>query len=594
MKLGNVCSVLSAIFLVVVSCADLGNSVASRNSLSEKTNPAQSAVKPEPLATGNHSPTELAEVEQAVKKETPSPAPVSLPSANPANAPESKTPEQAENKNQNKSKSEQNFGSGELQDQEALDQALELFTQSKVFWEKGDIDNALKCLDDAYSFILDVNGDPDVARQKDDLRLMISKRILEMSATRHVVTPGTHSEIPMILNEDVQREIRSFQTVERNFFIRAYQRSAAFRPQIVKFLKEAGLPVELSWLPLVESGFNVTALSRARALGLWQFIPSTGYKYTLQRDKWIDERMDVDKSTNAAIAYLKELHDIFGDWLTCLAGYNCGEGRVIRVISKQHINYLDHFWDLYRQLPTETARYVPRFLATLHIVKNPAKYGFDLQPLPETLPLPHETVKTNKCMRIQDIATALSISKDALCMMNSELRFQMTPDRDYNFKVPLGSATVLSSQIDKIPEWESPKPPPREFSRRGTHRVKKGESLASIARRYRVSIGDLIDYNNMEGKRIKVGQRLKIPGKVSSATGKKVKVSSAAADPNAGSEIVRYKVKSGDTLAGIARKFNATVAQIKNSNGLKGNKLAVGKVLKIPQHAVAKADTEKR
>ncbi len=251
-----------------------------------------------------------------------------------------------------------------------------------MFWEKGDIDNALKCLDDAYSFILDVNGDPDVARQKDDLRLMISKRILEMSATRHVVTPGTHSEIPMILNEDVQKEIRSFQTVERNFFIRAYQRSAAFRPQIVKFLKEAGLPVELSWLPLVESGFNVTALSRARALGLWQFIPSTGYKYTLQRDKWIDERMDVDKSTQAAIAYLKELHDIFGDWLTCLAAYNCGEGRLLRVISKQRINYLDHFWDLYRQLPTETARYVPRFLATLHIVKNPAKYGFDLQPLP--------------------------------------------------------------------------------------------------------------------------------------------------------------------------------------------------------------------
>ncbi len=135
---------------------------------------------------------------------------------------------------------------------------------------------------------------------------------------------------------------------------------------------------------------------------------------------------------------------------------------------------------------------------------------------PETLPLPYETVKTNKCMRIQDIATALSISRDALCMMNSELRFQMTPDSDYNFKVPLGSAVVLSSQMDKIPEWEPPKPPPREFSRRGTHRVKRGESLTSIARRYRVSSQDLIAYNNMEGKRIRVGQRLKIPGKVSS------------------------------------------------------------------------------
>ncbi len=483
-----------------------------------------------------------------------------------------------------------NIDSAVSQDQESLDQALELFTQSKVFWEKGDIDNALKCLDDSYSFILDVNGDPDVSRQKDDLRLMISKRILEICATRHVVTAGKNSEIPMILNEDVQKEIRSFQTVERNFFIRSYQRSAAYRPTIIKYLKEAGLPQELSWLPLVESGFSATALSRARALGLWQFIPSTGYKYTLQRDRWVDERMDLDKSTKAAIAYLKELHGIFGDWLTCLAAYNCGEGRVLRVISKQHINYLDHFWDLYRQLPNETARYVPRFLATLHIIKDPAKYGMDLQALPESQPLACEIVKTSKCMRVQDIADAINISRDSLASLNSELRFQMTPDRDYDFKVPAGGAKLLTAEMDKIPQWEPPKPPTREYSRRGIHRVRKGESLTSIARKYKVSANDIIAYNNLKTK-IKVGQRIKIPGKAvaSSDYAKKKK---GKKGKGAGSGI--YRVQSGDTLASIARSHGTTVSQLKKMNKLKGNSVNTDKMLKVPVKKTAEKQSDSK
>jgi len=473
------------------------------------------------------------------------------------------------------------------QDQESLDQALELFTQSKVFWVKGDIDNALKCLDDAYSFILDVNGDPDVSRQKDDLRLMISKRIMEICATRHVVTAGKNSEIPMILNEDVQKEIRSFQTVERNFFIRSYQRSAAYRPTILKYLKEAGLPQELSWLPLVESGFSITALSRARALGLWQFIPSTGYKYTLERDRWVDERMDLDKSTKAAIAYLKELHGIFGDWLTCLAAYNCGEGRVLRVISKQHINYLDHFWDLYRQLPNETARYVPRFLATLHIIKDPAKYGMDLQALPETKPVACEIVKTTKCMRIQDIAEAINVSRDSLTALNSELRFQMTPDREYDFKVPAGGSQLLTAQLDKIPQWEPPKAPPREYSRRGVHRVKRGESLNSIARKYKVSANDIIAYNNLNSK-IKVGQRLKIPGKASAS-------SDYSSKKNRGKKAKRntgnYRVQSGDTLVSIAKSHDTTVAELKKMNRIKGNSVNKDAVIKVPKKKAAEKET---
>ncbi len=234
-----------------------------------------------------------------------------------------------------------------------------------------------------------------IVRQKDDLRLMIARKILEIYTGRRTATIGKASEIPLIMNADVEKEIRSFQTIERNFFERSYERAGYYLPLMKQQLRQAGLPEELAWLPLVESGFQVHALSKARALGPWQFIPSTGYKYGLNRDLFIDERMSVEKSTQAAIAYLTDLHGLFGDWLTALAAYNCGEGRVLKVISRQQINYLDHFWDLYSQLPNETARYVPRFLATLHIVKNPKKFGMNL-PEPYAKPIAYETVKTQQ------------------------------------------------------------------------------------------------------------------------------------------------------------------------------------------------------
>jgi membrane-bound lytic murein transglycosylase D len=218
--------------------------------------------------------------------------------------------------------------------QTVLDDALELCQVSQEFWQKGELENAVDALDQAYALILgvDATDQPKLIQQKEDLRFMISKRILEIYASRNIVVNGNHDAIPLVMNNHVQAEIKRF-TIgsERKFFKQAYQRSGRYRPQIVAALREAGLPEELSWLPLIESGFKVNALSRSRALGLWQFIPSTGYKFGLKRDKFIDERMDPVKSTTAAIGYLKELHGIFGDWSTVLAAYNCGEGRVLRV-----------------------------------------------------------------------------------------------------------------------------------------------------------------------------------------------------------------------------------------------------------------------
>jgi len=474
-----------------------------------------------------------------------------------------------------------------LEQQELLEQALDLLNQSQRFWHRGDIDNSLRCLDEAYGLILEVNGDPETARQKDDLRLIISKRIIEISTSKHTAVKGKTSEIPLILNEDVEREIRSFQTVERGFFLRSYQRSGLVRETILKHLKEAGLPKELSWLPLVESGFQLNALSRARALGLWQFIPSTGYKFALQRDRWVDERLDVEKSTKAAIAYLKELHGLFGDWLTALAAYNCGEGRVLRVISKQHVNYLDHFWDLYRQLPNETARYVPRFLATLHIIRDPKKYGMDLGEIEK--PLPYETIRTGKCMRLQDIATHLSISKEALCMLNSELKLQMTPESDYLLKVPSGKAVTLASTIGSIPRWEPPKQAARAKGSVVRHKVKKGESMNSIARRYRASVNDIMDFNELSSRRVVIGQVLRIPvrgyakkaksaHKAAGKAKKKAVVEAAAPKQKTG----MHKVKKGETIVSIARKYGTTTDEIRKLNGISGSKIRIDESLKVP------------
>jgi membrane-bound lytic murein transglycosylase D len=467
------------------------------------------------------------------------------------------------------------------EEQSIMEDALALLEESENYWKKGNLEDALDLLDRAYALIIETNDDPIIARQKDDLRLLISKRILAIYSSRQTVTRGKQSEIPLVMNADVEKEIRSFQSFERDFFISSYHRSGIYRPMIVMELKKAGLPEELSWLPLVESGFKVLALSRARALGPWQFIPSTGYKYGLNRDEWIDERMDPEKSTRAAIGYLKDLHDMFGDWLTVLAAYNCGEGRVLRVISGQHLNYLDRFWDLYHILPYETARYVPRFLATLHIVKDPAKFGMDLgQPLERRTP--YEAVESKKIMRLRDIAAALEIPEETLNVLNPELRHRMTPDRSYPLKVPVETAEKFAKVADSIQQSEIPKQV-RMSKKSGLkrHKVKRGETTASIAHRYGISVNALLTYNGLSAKKgVRVGQQLKVPLRgVRPAKDK----SGEASKPDKGQneQITRYKVKRGDTLSSVAKRFNTSPSEIRRLNNIKGDVLQAGRTIKV-------------
>ena len=454
-------------------------------------------------------------------------------------------------------------------DQELLDSALEFVQASYDFWERGELDNALDALDQAYTLVLKVKPDdnPKILQQREDLRFTIAKRIMAIYSSRASAVNGNHKEIPLEMNEHVQKALDLFKGRERDFFLDAYQRSGKYRPMIIKALKKAGLPEELSWLPLIESGFKLRALSRARALGMWQFIASTGYKFGLKRDRWVDERMDPEKSTAAAIDYLKELHQIFGDWTTALAAYNCGEGNVLRRIRTQKMDYLDNFWDLYLKLPIETAFYVPKFLAVLHIVNDPEKHGFDL-PDPYN-PIEVEKVTITKQVHLKEVAKAIGVDFNTLKDLNPELRYHATPKRAYALNVPSEKSEDLMARIDSIQEW---KPPAVTYVR---HRIRRGETLSTIARRYRTSVRAIMALNGLRSSRfIRAGKILKIPA------GQRY-VSSLAepsSPPSSGFHIVR----KGETLSSIARRYGATTDSILAENNLSKDSIIVpGQRLKV-------------
>ena len=459
-----------------------------------------------------------------------------------------------------------------------LEEGFAAYQEALAAIDRGDLDAALAKLDEAYEFIpkIKISADSLLLQQKNDLRILIAQRVQQVYASSQKINaPRTtvssiNNSIPLVENQWVSKEIASFQGGEKAWFLEAYKRSGLYKDMITDELRRAGLPEQLSLLPIIESWFRVRALSTARALGMWQFISSTGYRYGLKRDKYVDERMDPVKATKAAIQYLSDLHAMFGDWTTALAAYNCGEGFVQRVISAQRINYLDNFWDLFNYLPWQTARYVPRFIAALMIVGEPGKFGFEL-PAPDP-PLKFETVRVNTPVKLSALAQPLGLDPLILTILNPELRFDSTPNYEYDLRVPDGYGEKCLACMATLPQYV----PPDIITDR--YRILKGDTLGAIARKFHTSVDALMRLNGLQSRTlIREGQVLRIP-----VSGLAPAAASITPPPGVKpGDTVTYVVKAGDTLFTLSKMFNTTVQKIKADNNLTSDELTVGQKLVI-------------
>jgi len=385
------------------------------------------------------------------------------------------------------------------------------------------------------------------------------------------VTPESEKEIPVVLNDRVMHYMVYFQNGGRKSFSIWLERSGKYVPAMKVLLEERGMPTDLVYLSMIESGFNVKARSHAAAVGPWQFIKPTATRYGLRVDSWVDERMDPKKSTIAAANYLSDLYAMFQSWELAAAGYNCGEDRVQAAIDKYQIN---DFWQISEYtLPTETKNYVPKLMAALIIAKNPEKYGF--VGIEYHDPENYETVMVPPQKSLSDIAQVIGVSNTKLVSLNPALLLNATPPGGmYEINVPPGYASIASRKSTELYALKNVNPvPSRAVASR--YRVRRGDTLGKIAGRYGVSVSSLKRANGMRGSTIRVGQYLSIPGTSRSGT-------SYASSNRDNTTTVRYRVRRGDTLGAIAARHRVSIGSIKQANGMRGSLIRSGQTLTIP------------
>ncbi len=415
----------------------------------------------------------------------------------------------------------------------------------------------------------------------------------DLSQTKHDV------EIP--LNGKVLSYIELFQGNLRDFIGEGLQRGVKYLPMIQAEFREQGLPLDLAYIPLVESAFKNTARSRVKAMGMWQFMSYTGREHGLTQDWYVDERSDPEKATKAAAQYLKTLGRMFdGDWHLAMASYNGGPARVQRAMKRAR---KDDFWSLTttsRFLPRETREYVPMILAAIVIAKNPAQYGFDLEP---DVPLVYEKVQVSDPIDLRLVAEWTNAPIDDIESLNPELRRWTTPvsSPEYEIKVPVGSGDAFRARLAEAP--------PESLNAFQWHSVKRGETLLSISRKLNVRQADLAEANSLTLRsRVNVGQQLIIPRAPTTLLGA-VPVTAepgtvlAEAQPIASEkpvvsqkpalvstraekvepERIVHRVKRGETLSSIARLYNTTVAALKswNARTVRGSRINIGDRLTI-------------
>jgi membrane-bound lytic murein transglycosylase D len=380
---------------------------------------------------------------------------------------------------------------------------------------------------------------------------------------------STHSDLPLMMTDQVAGYINYFSNRGRGTVERALARSGRYEDMIRRTLQEEGVPQDLIYLAQAESGFHLLAVSRAGARGMWQFMGSRAKGYGLERSWWVDDRQDPEKATRAAARHLKDLYDQFGDWYLAMAAYNSGPGTVQSAVKRT--GYAD-FWELYRRnaLPKETRNYVPIILAVTIMAKNPAQYGLDS--VVKDKPVPYDTVKIDYPIDLRLAAECVDATASDLLDLNPSLLRLTTPrvtervtgkDQEFELHLPAGTAGKFQTAVASIPTDK------RVWWR--YHKVQAGETLASISRTYRIPSKSIAAANNLDDDTLAPETRLIIP-----ITPGKEKDSDTSTYAHA---ITHYKVRKGDTVESVAENFGVSAKMLRGWNHLKGSSLAGRKVL---------------
>jgi membrane-bound lytic murein transglycosylase D len=410
------------------------------------------------------------------------------------------------------------------------------------------------------------------------------------------ITHATTQQIPLELNEDVERWIEYFTVRDGERFRRFLERGEKYKPMIMAVLRDQGIPTEIYYQAMIESGFTTHATSRASAVGIWQFVRETGRRYGLRVDQYVDERRDPMRSTIAASLYLKDLYNVFQSWYLAMAAYNAGEGRIMGAIMRAKTR---DFWEMVnnKALPAETMDYIPKFLAATTIGHNPRRYGFEdiaaeMMPALASVPVPSP-------VRLSDVAATTGVPLDVLREHNPHLLRGVTPPgtSTYRLWIPKDHAEAVQERTDRLAALRIANLPRAQVASEGRgrgrssasagaagrsderpryHVVTRGQTLAKIAGIYGVSIADIRRLNKLHSSRVQIGQRLVVwmPERASASA-------ASAHGSKAAANVRHYKVQRGDNLNSIAKRFNVSIDELKKVNRLKRNTLYVGEVIKV-------------
>jgi len=323
--------------------------------------------------------------------------------------------------------------------------------------------------------------------------------VLPLLTTEEEVEPY---DFPLKMNDQVEYYLDLFQNRNHKTFARWLARSARYLPMIKEEFTKAGLPLDLAYLPMIESGFNTTVSSKASAVGTWQFMRATGQNYGLTVNNYVDERRDPVKSTKAAAAYLSKLYKDFDSWHLAVAAYNAGEGKIRKAMKQSDT---DDFWEIAQSqyIQSETKLYVPQLIAAIMIAKDPKKYGFDDIDYDE--PLDYETVCVPRGTSLKAVALACGLPDEEILVLNRHLSRAITPpsEADYPLRVPPGKKALVIKNLPRVH--------PVTITEFNDHEVRRGETLTTISKKYKVSKTTLLKANNLERERLSLGQHLRIP-----------------------------------------------------------------------------------